>query len=73
MRVWKTGERVEIGFAAKTVIGKVLLASSNGRSLMLEFDAMLGGYAGMMPVLEEGGQFRDLITRSIVVLSEPKE
>lgn len=50
-RIFQTGESVTIRYRQKTAAGRVKLASDNGRSLMLEFDAMLGGYAGMMPVL----------------------
>ena len=47
-------------------------AIANGRSLMLEFEAVVGGYVGAMPVLEEeNGAFRDLMTRSLVFLSDP--
>jgi hypothetical protein len=69
-RIWKTGELCSITFAGRTVRGQVLLASPNGRSIMLEFEALLGGYAGRMPVLEEEGEFRDLVTKSVVVLKE---
>ncbi len=35
-----------------TVRGRVVLASPNGKSLMLGFDTVLGRYGGMMPVLQ---------------------
>jgi hypothetical protein len=58
----KTGAAVRITHAGRTVRGAVKLASPNGRSLMLEFDALLGGYAGMMPVLQgDDGTYRDLV------------
>jgi hypothetical protein len=71
-RVWKTGEPVRIGYADRTVTGSVLLASGNGWSLMLEFDALLGGYAGRMPVLwnESEERFECLIVHRPVTLSE---
>jgi len=31
----------------------VALASSNGRSLILQFEGILGGYVGMMPIVWE--------------------
>jgi len=65
------GERLSITFEGQTVEGVVLLASENGRSLVLGFeDTMLGGYGGSMPVLrEEGsGAYYDLITGSRVWL-----
>jgi hypothetical protein len=60
---FKTGDRVVVTFANQTSAAVVVLASANGRSLMLAFDAMLGGYVGMMPILwrENRHQFADLI------------
>ncbi len=49
-RVWKTGERCRITYDGRTVDGAIKLASTNGKSLMLAFEALLGGYVGMMPV-----------------------
>jgi len=72
-RIWKTGESLRIVFQDSTVEGYVVLASTNGRSLMLGFETILGGYAGMMPVLEEQGVFRDLITRSTVTLLDHED
>src|SRR5579859_1108556 len=57
MTVYQTGDRVRIRYAGRQVDGQVKLASSNGRSLFLEFEALLGGYAGGMPVIEEAGRF----------------
>lgn len=31
----------------------ITIASKNGRSLILEFDAMIGGWAGQMPVFQD--------------------
>jgi hypothetical protein len=73
MRIWKTGERLRIVYRDRTVEGHVILSSPNGRSLMLGFDALLGGYAGMMPVSEEQGVFRDLMTKSTVTLLDPED
>lgn len=71
-RIWKTGERVRIAYEDRMVTGSVLLASGNGKSLMLEFDALLGGYAGRMPVLwnESAGRFECLVVNLPVTLSE---
>lgn len=58
----KTGDIVMITYGAQTVRGAVKLASPNGRSVMLEFEAMLGGFVGMMPALgDEKGVYRDLL------------
>lgn len=71
LRIWRKGERLRIEFGGAQTTGTVLIASPNGRSLMLAFDAMLGGYVGMMPVLAgEDDVFRDLVTSEPVHLSE---
>lgn len=58
----KTGDAVRIVYEGRTVRGSVKLASPNGRSLILEFEAILGGFAGMMPALmDDHGIYRDLI------------
>jgi hypothetical protein len=48
----------------------VVLASENGRSLMVTFDGMFwpgNGYVGMMPLLQlDDGSFVDLIGRQPV-------
>jgi hypothetical protein len=62
----KTGERARITYGSRTVDAKVELASENGRSLFLTFDAVLTPYIGRMPVLWRAGLFRDLITDQIV-------
>lgn len=59
---WKTGDRVIIDYDGAAYSGKVLLASPNGKSLFLEFDAMIAGYVGEMPVLlDDDGVFRTII------------
>lgn len=58
----KTGDTVRITYDGRTVGGRVRLASPNGRSLMLEFEAILGGFVGMLPALmDDSGAYRDLI------------
>ena len=57
----KTGQAVRITCAGRTVDGTVALASSNGRSLVLIFEAVLDGHAGMMPVSRhDDGSYRAL-------------
>jgi hypothetical protein len=73
MTVYRTGERVVIAFEGRTVSGEVLFASSNGVSLALSFEAILGGYAGMMPVLWYDGEFRDLIKGEAVGIERRDE
>jgi hypothetical protein len=55
MRVWKTGESVQITCEGRTVPGVVWRATANGVSLMLEFEAVLAGHVAMMPVVWDAG------------------
>lgn len=61
--VHATGALVRVTYRQRTVDATVLLASGNGKSLMLSFEALLGGYAGMMPVLwdDDAREFRGLV------------
>lgn len=71
----KTGDPVRIQLEGKSVIATVLLASRNGRSLMLEFNDFIGGYVCMMPLLDsEGtGDFVELIGgRPVDVVAAPE-
>lgn len=72
-RIWKDGERLTIGYGGRTVIGQVKIASQNGQALAISFDALLGGYAGMMPVRwdEKEGVYRCLMLGAVVELREP--
>jgi hypothetical protein len=70
MKPLRTGDPVTIGYDGRTVPGVVKLASPNGQSLMLEFEAVLRGHLGMMPVLGDGaGGFRDLMHGQPVTLA----
>jgi hypothetical protein len=63
----KRGDFVWIERGDQRVKAMVVLASDNGRSLMLMFDAFFrtasgGGFAGMMPVLkEDDGIYYDIV------------
>jgi hypothetical protein len=66
----KTGDRVRLGCEGSTVEATVLLASENGKSLMLYFEAILAGHVGMMPVLrDDDGTYRTLMTGSVVTVT----
>ncbi len=71
-RVWKRGERVAITYLGRTVTGRIEVASESGISLMLAFEALLGAFAGHMPVSwhEAPGEFRDIILGVTVELAE---
>lgn len=66
----KTGDPIWIDYEGRTVEGTVMMASDNGRSLFLAFEAMLGGHVGMMPVLLEDGVYRSIITGEAVTITE---
>lgn len=62
MIVHRAGAIVCVTYRQRSVSAVVMLASENGKALMLGFDAMLGGYVGLMPVCwdEKEGVFRGL-------------
>jgi hypothetical protein len=71
----KTGDAVTIewtenGYTRK-VDGSITLASPNGRSLMLEFEAIMFGAVGMQPVLkDDDGVYRSVLTNEPVIVRE---
>lgn len=62
-RIWRVGQSARITYDHRTVLAKVVLASANGVSLAFAFEALLGGYAGYMPVMwsDRHREFRCLI------------
>lgn len=70
-RIWKKGDLVTVTSDGRTVEGEVFMASPNGISLFIAFDAMLHGMCGSAPLLwREAGEFRDIVTDSLFVLEE---
>lgn len=68
MNALKRGDFVTITYCGQTTRAMVMLASTNGKSLMLGFDGALtpshgeGMFAGSMPVLmDDAGVYRDLL------------
>lgn len=60
---WNRGDWVNIECDGHESRAMILLASENGKSLMVGFDGMLGGHFGMMPVLHcEDGAYRSIVT-----------
>ena len=53
--LFKAGDPVVIRAGDDAVRGVVRLASDNGRSLVIEFDAIVAGYIGVMPLLYQPG------------------
>lgn len=74
LKIRKPGELVRVTYEGRTVSAMVGLASPFGNSLILVFQAMLGGYIGTMPVLwdEESSKFRDLIEGKPVTIKDAK-
>ena len=75
MRVYKAGEAVQITCEGRTVPGTVSVASSNGVSLMLEFEAVLAGHVAMMPVVwdDQAQAFRSVVGGVAVELAESQQ
>ncbi|KNA31028.1 hypothetical protein ADU20_27280 [Burkholderia pseudomallei] len=65
------GDWVWIEYGGLTVAGMVILASENGKSLMLGFDGVLGAeHDGMCPVLRcDDGVYRSIINSEEVRLT----
>jgi hypothetical protein len=54
--------RLTITFDGRTVGANIRLGSANGWSLALEFEAVLGGYVGMLPLLWDGSEsYREIL------------
>lgn len=62
--IFHDGEEITIEADNRIVPGHIIKASPNGVSLLIEFEALLFGYAGAMPVLHDGHAYRDLMTGS---------
>jgi hypothetical protein len=65
----RPGDLVQVTFDGRTVRARVALVTADGRPGAITFDAMLGGYVGMMPIVwNMDGTAVDLIEgREVVV------
>lgn len=66
MSTYVRGQFVQLTYAGQTVTAMVMLASPNGRSLMLGFNGVLRGHGGVFPgaiplLMDEDGVYRDLV------------
>jgi hypothetical protein len=61
-RIWRTGEAVRVVHDGKDVIGFVKV---------VDFDDMLGGHVGSMPLLWHAGEFRSLFCGKPTELHDP--
>lgn len=69
---FKSGDKILIGCDDRTVEGKVILASENGVSLMLAFEAILDGCVGTMPVMLEDGVYRNILTGQAIAIAKSR-
>lgn len=71
---WKISDALHLTYMGRTVDAVVIMASRDGRSLMLAFDAMLGGYVATMPVfLDTAGRWIELLGQREVLLRKKLE
>lgn len=73
MTDFEKGDYVRATYDGRSVKAIVLLASPNGRSLIISWtatdDGLLGGHVGTMPILrDEGGFYRSLMEGRPVTL-----
>lgn len=71
VEIFSTGDKVIIDSEDVSVDGEVVLASSDGVSLMLQFEAILHSHVGMMPVLRQtDGTYRSLFGHHVTLRSK---
>ena len=65
-------DKVIISCDGEKYMAVVSLISPNGRSLVLNFEAMIDGHVGMMPVsADDGGNYFALLTGKPLTLARP--
>lgn len=71
----KKGDRVTATYEGRSIEALVILASSNGRSLIIAWDdGMLGGHVGMMPILQDAsGEYSSVIEGKPITLTPKLE
>jgi hypothetical protein len=70
-RMFRRGDFVWVEQGGSQMKAMVTIASKNGRSLVVMFDGMFAGYVNMMPLLaDEQGEYRDLISHSVVTVKK---
>ena len=68
---WKQGDVITIACDGRSVEGVILLASKNGASLMIGFEAILHGHVGMMPLARgDDGVYRSIMDDTEVAISK---
>lgn len=67
----KKGDLVSIQYGPQRVNGMIVIASENEKSLMLGFEALIGGHVTMMPVLmDDEGVYRSIVTNEPVNITK---
>jgi hypothetical protein len=67
------GDTLILGCKGEQFLATVSLASPNGKSLVVLFNAMIDGHLGMMPVtVDERGDYCSLINRVPITLRFPE-
>jgi hypothetical protein len=70
MTNYTKGQRVSVVYKRKEFEAQVVLASPNGRSLMLHFEGMAGGFIMMLPVTrDDNGFYYDLFEHEPVLIA----
>ena len=71
--MYKVGDRVQIECEGTTVEGTIVLASSNGVSLIIQFETILRGHGGIIPVLMSDDMHGCSIVNNVPVVIRPSE
>ena len=69
----RKGDAIEIEHDHRKVQGEIVMISENQVSLMIKFDAMIGGHAGMMPATRHDKErhiYRSIIDGTEVMIRE---
>ena len=70
--ILRKGDVVTATYGERAVEARVILASENGKSLVIKWDdGMLGGHVGMMPILkhDQTGKYHSLIEGRVITLT----
>jgi hypothetical protein len=66
---YRQGQLVKLTADGRTVTAEITIASSNGKSLFVRFEAMINGHVGGMPLLQgDDGVYRSIITGEPVTI-----
>lgn len=69
----ENGDEVAVTCGDRTVPANVVMVSSNQVSILLSFEAMLGGHAGMMPATRwdmERNAYRSIIDGTEIIVKK---